>query len=377
MTDMGDDVLGKALAWVDEGRRVAVATVVDTWGSSPRPRGSQLAVRDDGLFVGSVSGGCVEGKVVEAARAAMQDRKTQLFEFGVSNEEAWDVGLACGGTVRILVQPVFKDCGALGRDVLVAIAKAHEEKRAIVLFTPLDGAPTRAWSYDRINAPSGLRDSKAHRAKPNDAEPNDAEPNDAISQELRAAAMRALASDDPQTIATPEGAVLVQAINPPQRLVIVGAVHIAETLARIAALLSYDVMLIDPREAFARAERWPGISVRIGWPDEVMSALSLDHRTAVVALTHDPKIDDPALHAALHSSAFYIGALGSRKTHAARLGRLAERGNAAGSLARIHGPVGLRIGARSPAEIAVSIIGQMTEVLRTAATVATAEQATE
>ncbi len=339
MTSRDDDVLESALDWIAEGRRVAVATVVDTWGSSPRPRGSQLVVRDDGLFLGSVSGGCVEGKVVEAALTAMGDRRHRLLEFGVSNEDAWEVGLACGGTVRIYVEPVSSGGatadGPLGREVLEAVRRARAEKRALVVLTPLDGGPVRAWS-----------------------------PGDPLETDLQDAAERALATDEASSVETGAGAVFVQAMNPPLKLVIVGAVHMAEPLARIASLLGYEVTLVDPRQAFARAERWPGLVVLTDWPDEVLGAMSLDHRTAIVALTHDPKIDDPALATALGSPAFYVGALGSTKTHASRLRRLEARGVPTGTLARIHGPVGLRIGARSPGEIAVSIAAQMTETLR-------------
>ncbi len=336
-----DDVLDRALGWLDEGRRVAVATVVETWGSSPRPRGSQLAVREDGLFHGSVSGGCVEGKVVEAAQTAMHDRAARVLEFGVSNDEAWEVGLACGGTVRIFVEPVAAEDvpgGPLGRGVLERVRAARREKRALVLLTPLDGQPVRAFL------------------------PGDPP----LEPALREAADRALASDDAATVQTASGPVFVQAFNPPLRLLVVGAVHIAEPLVRMASLLGYEVTVIDPRTAFARAERWPGVAIRAEWPDEALAATPIDHRTAIVALTHDPKIDDPALEAALRSPAFYVGALGSGKTHASRLRRLEARGFDAATLARIHGPIGLRIGARSPGEIAVSILAQMTEDLRRA-----------
>lgn len=332
------DVLDRALAWLDEGHRVAIATVVETWGSSPRPRGSQLVVRDDGLFFGSVSGGCVEGKVVEAAQAAMQERQSQLLEFGVSNAEAWEVGLACGGTVRIHVAPVASGelPGSIGRAPLEASRRARVEKRAIVMLTPLDGSTAATW------APG--------------------EPP--LEPALAEAAQRSLTTDDAQAVETAGGRVFVQAFNPPLRLVIVGAVHIAEPLARMGALLGYAVVMIDPREGFARPERWPGLTVATDWPDEVLATLAVDHRTAIVALTHDPKIDDPALESALRSDAFYIGALGSKKTHAARAQRLAEQGFTPAQIARIHGPIGLRIGARSPAEIAVSIVAQLTERLR-------------
>jgi xanthine dehydrogenase accessory factor len=343
-----EEPLDRALAWLDEGRKVALATVVETWGSSPRPRGSQLAIRDDGLFVGSVSGGCVEGKVVEAALSAMSDRAHRLLEFGVSNEEAWEVGLACGGTVHIYVEPVRStEAGPLDRDVLLALQEAREARKAIVLLTPLDGGTVRTWS------------------------PGDPE----LPAELRDAVRRALTTDDATRVDTATGPMFVQALNPPLKLVVIGAVHIALPLTKMAVLCGYEVTVIDPRESFARVERWPDagknepggprITVRAEWPDEVLASMNLDHRTAVVALTHDPKIDDLALEAALRSEAFYIGALGSGKNHAGRLKRLeASGGFSAGTLARVHGPVGLRIGARSPAEIAVSILGQMTESLR-------------
>lgn len=335
-----EDVLDRALTWIDDGRRVALATVVETWGSSPRPRGSQLVVRDDGLFFGSVSGGCVEGKVVEAAQAAMQDRQHQLLEFGVSNEEAWEVGLACGGTVRIYVAPVASGeaSGPIGRAQLQTAQQARRGKRALVLLTPLDGGAVRTW----------------HQGDP------------PLEPALADAAARALATDDAQAVDTASSTrTFVQAWNPPLRLVIVGAVHIADPLARMGALLGYEIILIDPREGFARPERWPGLTVRADWPDEVLATLGVDHRTAIVALTHDPKIDDPALVSSLRSEAFYIGALGSKKTHAARTARLVEHGFTPEQIARIHAPIGLRIGGRSPAEIAVSIVGQLTEQLRT------------
>ena len=156
----------------------------------------------------------------------------------------------------------------------------------------------------------------------------------------------------------------VQPFNPPLRLVLVGAVHIAQPLARMADMAGYAVTIVDPREAFAQAERFPGVEVTDEWPDEALERLVPDVRTAVVTLTHDPKLDDPALQAALRSPAFFIGSLGSKRTHASRLGRLERKGFDADSLARIHGPVGLPIGSRSPAEIAVAILAQITEVLR-------------
>jgi xanthine dehydrogenase accessory factor len=223
------------------------------------------------------------------------------------------------------------------RALLEAVVAAAKAKIPIVIMTTLRGGAARAWS------------------------PNDA----GIDGALRDAAERALASDDAFTVETADGPVFLKPINPPLRLVVVGAVHVAVPLSAIAATLGYEVTLIDPRAAFTRAERWsPGVSVRSEWPDEALASMKLDRRSALVALTHDPKIDDPALETALGSPAFYIGALGSKKTHAARVQRLAAAGFADVDLDRIHGPIGLAIGARSPAEIAVAIIAQMTDVLR-------------
>jgi len=341
------DELTAALTWLDRGHHVALATVVDTWGSSPRPRGSQLAVRDDGLFIGSVSGGCVEGRVVEAALACMRDGQPRTLEFGVSNNEAWEVGLACGGTIRIYVVPVAaapsSEHSPLSREVLEAVYAARAELRAIVWLTPLDGSAARTYVL---------------------GDP------DRLSPELQATAARALATDETQNVPTTAGTILVQPFNPALELIIVGAVHIAEPLARIAQILGFAVTIIDPRDAFAHTERWPGVQILADYPDEVLHTKRIAHRTAIVALTHDPKIDDPALEAALRSPAFYIGALGSQKTHASRLRRLHQRGFSQQDLTRIHGPIGLKIGARSPAEIAVAISAQITEVLHAAAGVA-------
>lgn len=174
-----------------------------------------------------------------------------------------------------------------------------------------------------------------------------------------------LAADKSRVVAAPDGAEwFLNAFNPPLRLIVVGAVHIAQPLARIAAIAGYDVTVVDPRTAFASADRFPGVTLRTDWPDEAMTELAPDARTAVVTLTHDPKLDDPALKAALASPCFYIGALGSRKTHGSRLERLRAAGFGDEGLARIHGPVGLSIGAKSPAEIAISIMAQITETLR-------------
>ncbi|MCH8113265.1 MAG: XdhC family protein [Proteobacteria bacterium] len=186
-----------------------------------------------------------------------------------------------------------------------------------------------------------------------------------LDERLAAALDDAVRADRSTTVETPDGDVFLHVFNPPQRLIIVGAVHIAQPLARMAVLAGYDVTVVDPRGAFASEDRFPGMTVLSDWPDDALNTLAPDARTAVVTLTHDPKLDDPALEVALSSDAFYVGSLGSKKTHAARLERLRRAGFGEDALARINGPVGLAIGAKSPAEIAVSIMAQITERLRT------------
>ena len=332
MTQKDEDPLLAAASWISGHQTVAMATVTRTWGSAPRPAGSQMAVREDGAFVGSVSGGCIEGAVIGEAQASLQDGKPRNLKFGVSNEDAWAVGLACGGTIEVNVIPVAK---APERAAIVALNKARDDKRAVVLANELQTGRTQLLYPD--DGKSGVLDEAARKA----------------------------ARHDESTSVEAEGSTwFLTVFNPPLDLAIIGAVHIAQPLARMAALADYAVRIIDPRTAFATAERFPGIELSHDWPDEALAAKPLTPRSAIVALTHDPKLDDPALTAALRSPCFYIGALGSKQTHARRLERLKAAGFTDAELARIHGPIGLRIGAKSVAEIAVSVLGEMTATLR-------------
>ncbi len=333
-TDHGapaDDVFDAAFAWRDAGGRAALATVVATWGSSPRPPGSHLAVSDKGEMAGSVSGGCIEGAVVTEALEILGGAQPKVLEFGVTNEQAWDVGLACGGTVRVLVRDLAP-AEALYR---VAI-EANRDGQSRALVTCLATAET-------------VDLTAAHDLPVDIAE--------AAQAALRADKSRAVEDAD-------GGAWFIEVIAPARRMVIVGAVHIAQALAPMAALAGFQVTVVDPRRAFASDARFPGLSVCNDWPDEALDALKPDSRTAIVTLTHDSKIDDPALERALASPAFYIGALGSTRTQSKRAGRLAELGFDAAAIDRIHGPVGLDIGAQSPAEIAVAILGQVVARMR-------------
>lgn len=319
-----DDIPETALAWHRAGRTAALATVVETWGSAPRQAGSQLAIAGDGEMAGSVSGGCVEGAVVTEALEAIADGQPRLLTYGVSDDSAFAVGLACGGTIRILVDPVAPT--GLPEPLLAALCDARAAPRAAVLATD-----TTTWTRRLLS------------------------PGEDSAADARLRSDRSGMEEDGRFLAVH---------NPPLRLIVVGAVHIAQPLLTIARACGHAPSLIDPRGAFGSAARFPGETILDDWPDEAMAALKPDARTAIVTLTHDPKLDDPAILAALQSPAYYLGCLGSRKTHAKRLDRLAAAGATPDQIARIHAPVGLDIGARSPAEIAVSIMAQIIQTLR-------------
>ncbi len=310
-----------ALEWHQSGRGAVLATVIETWGSAPRGVGSQLVVDRAGAMEGSVSGGCVEGAVITEALEASVDGRPRLLDFGVSDETAFAVGLACGGRIRILVDPVGP---SLAPDLLEELVAAQTARRPVALVADIE---------------TGARSLAAPQDHPE-----------------RFRFDRSGLEEDGQTF--------VAVSNPPLRLIVVGAVHIAQPLVVMARLAGYDPVIVDPRPVFGAAERFPGEVILDDWPDEALQALSPDARTAVVTLTHDPKLDDPAIVAALGSCAFYLGCLGSQRTHAKRIARLREAGLSETDLARIHAPVGLDIGGRQPAEIALSILAEMTRVLR-------------
>ncbi|WP_419739700.1 XdhC family protein [Ruegeria sp.] len=318
--DRFDSSPERALEWHRSGRGAALATVVETWGSAPRRVGSQLVIGGDGRIEGSVSGGCVEGAVIVEAIEAIDEGEARLLEFGVSDEDAFAVGLACGGTIRVLVEPV----GSVLPEPMLAELVAARARREPLAY--------------EVNTDSG------HRA---------------LRRNAYADRLRMDRSGFEE-----DGKTFVAVHNPPLRLIIVGAVHIAQALVPMARIAGYDPAIIDPREAFASDSRFPGETLLTDWPDEAVAKLGLDQRTAIVLLTHDPKLDDPALQAALDADVFYIGALGSTRTHAKRVERMTEAGFTQAQIARIHGPIGLDIGAAGPSEIAVAILAQMTAVLR-------------
>jgi xanthine dehydrogenase accessory factor len=303
------DVLRKSAAWVDEGRRVLLVTVVKTWGSSPRPEGALLAVREDGLVVGSVSGGCIEDDIVDRTRREGQRAtKCEVVTYGVSADEARRFGLPCGGTIQLVLEPLTRESGM--RALLREVETGHLVAR-------------------RLDVASGF--ATLHPAQPNDG-------------------------------LTFDGRMLRTIHGPRYRMLVIGASQLSKYLAQIAVGLGYDVTICDPREEYTETWDVPGVRLVRTMPDDTVQAMRPDERLAVVALTHDPKLDDLALMEALKSRAFYVGAIGSRANNEKRRERLREFDLDAAQITRLHGPIGLYIGSRTPPEIAISILAEITAI---------------
>ena len=303
------EVLRRCADWDDEGRRTLLVTVVKTWGSSPRPEGAMLAVREDGYVVGSVSGGCIEDDIVDRTRREGQRAtKCEVVTYGVSADEARRFGLPCGGTLQLVLEPLTRESGM--RALLREVETGHLVAR-------------------RVDLASGF--ATLHPAQANDG----------------------LVFD---------GKVLRTIHGPRYRMLVIGASQLSKYLAQIAVGLDYQVTICDPREEYTETWDVPGVTLVRTMPDDTVQAMNLDERCAVVALTHDPKLDDLALMEALKSPAFYIGALGSRANNGKRRERLREFDLTDDEIARLHGPIGLYIGSRTPPEIAISILAEVTAV---------------
>ena len=314
-------VLADVLAWYRAGHALTLVTVVQTWGSAPRPPGALLAVRDDGRVSGSVSGGCVEEDLIARTKAAFGALAASTVPsgaapalpseivYGVSKVEATRFGLPCGGTLRLVHEPL-RDAGWI------------------------EGILERTGKHQLVTR----------------------------SLEMASGAVTLSGAQRGQSLVY-DGTVLQTVFGPQWRLVLIGAGQLSQAVAQIAALLDFEVLVCDPREEYAAGLHMDGVQRVLGMPDDVVRALLPDPHTAIVALTHDPKLDDMALLEALKSEAFYVGALGSARTQAARKQRLAEHFDMTqAELARLHGPVGLRLGAKTPAEIAVSILAEIVQV---------------
>jgi xanthine dehydrogenase accessory factor len=309
MDSVDIEVLRSAQAWMAAGHQVTLATIVRTWGSAPRPVGALLVVRDDGLVSGSVSGGCVEDDLIEKVKVNKVARdKPAVVTYGVTNEEATRWGLPCGGTLELVLEPLNAQSGI--SELLETIGRQQLVSRRLDIETGKVTLTAGKWS-DMLEF---------------------------------------------------DGKVLSTVHGPRWRLILIGAAQMTRYLAEMARMLDYQVIVIDPREEYYNAWDMPGLDVNRGMPDDVIAALNLDGHSAVVALTHDPKLDDLALMEALKSAAFYVGAIGSKKNNDARRTRLKEFDLSDGEIARLHGPVGLYLGSKTPPEIALAIMAEMTAV---------------
>ncbi|MCI0399667.1 MAG: XdhC family protein [Chloroflexi bacterium] len=345
------DVIPDLDQWQIENVPVALATVVQTWGSAPRREGAKMALTPDGRITGSVSGGCVEGAVFEAGVETLETGRPQLLHFGVADETAWDVGLACGGTIEVFVEPLDRAVYDFVRSLL---AEERPAATATVIRGPA-GLLGKKLVVQRSGRPfgeiavgvDGVAAAAAHTAL-------------AVGRSQR------LALDLPDRAAEPVE-LFIEVLLPSPTLIMVGGVHIAVALATLAKTLGYQTIVVDPRRAFGSEARFPHVDQLIqAWPDEAFRQVELNAATAVTMLTHDPKIDDPALKIVLPSQAFYVGALGSKKTHNRRRERLLAAGVAEEQVNRIHAPIGLEIGAQTPEEIALAIMAEITAARRKA-----------
>ncbi|MBC8506613.1 MAG: XdhC family protein [Anaerolineales bacterium] len=334
------DVIDLITNWTAQGKAVALATVIQTWGSSPRGVGASMALTSDGGIAGSVSGGCVEGAVLEAGIELLKNKQPRLLHFGVADETAWEVGLSCGGTIDVFVrhldvekfQTLEKEINAGKSVASVMIIKGPELLLGQEMIVLEGGGTIGTLGVDL--------DARAlHYAQ------------------------SALTDGRPRRIDTEESVELfINVVKPSPTLIVVGGAHIAIPLTSLAKTLGYRTIVVDPRKMFGSNERFPHVDQLIqAWPDKAFEKIALTSSTAVAMLTHDPKIDDPALIATLNSPAFYVGALGSRKTHAKRLQRMREIGVSEEQLDRLHAPIGLNLGGRSPEEIALAVMAEIVQ----------------
>jgi xanthine dehydrogenase accessory factor len=309
MDSVDIEVLRSAEQWRKSGRRVALGTIVKTWGSAPRPVGAMVAVRDDGQVTGSVSGGCVEDDLIDKVKSKLASwQKPELFTYGVTNEEATRWGLPCGGTLQLVMEPLGEHSGI--SELLEKVTRQHLVRR-------------------RLDMESGRATLEPGRW---------------------------------QDVLEFDGRVLSAVHGPRWRLVLIGAGQLTRYLAEMARMLDYQVIVVEPREEYAGGWDLGAVPLDRGMPDDVVRELQLDGHSALVALTHDPKLDDLALMEGLKSAAFYVGAIGSKKNNDARRARLREFDVSADEIARLRGPVGLYIGSKTPPEIAVAILAEMTAV---------------
>lgn len=337
------DILSDVERWRAQGKRIAIATVVQTWGSAPRRAGSKLGLASDGQFSGSVSGGCVENAVIESGLEVLKTNRPQLLHFGVADETARDVGLACGGSIDIFVQPLDE----IFYNELRSVIEAEQQAVLATIIRGSDEVLGRALLH--------REDEESAGDMPDTMRPKVLELTGETfsTRESR----RAMLDDETE--------LFFEFIAPSPTLIAVGGVHITVALVALAKTLGYQTVVIDPRRAWGSAERFPNADRLIqAWPDKAFEQVKITRSTAVAMLTHDPKLDDPAVKIALNSPAFYVGALGSKATNAKRRARLLDNGISEEQYARLHAPIGMDIGAGTPEEIALAIMSEVVAAYR-------------
>jgi xanthine dehydrogenase accessory factor len=335
--------------WTAAGVEAGRAVVVRTFGSAPRPEGAVLIRADDGRIAGSVSGGCVEGAAAGEIERARADGHSRVIRYGISDEEAWDVGLACGGTIDVLVEP---------RVPAVAVRGARDRAVAVATVLPPDAPPAEFGRHEPGDGAAPTDPVVIHPDGSLDGSLGSAE----ADRLLAAAGRDALLRGTSRTIAVGDRQVFVEAFPVRPRLVVVGAVEVARSLVAFARELGYETIVVDGRASFATPERFPPDRVDrliVGWPDEVADEIGLGPDDAVAVLTHDVKFDEPAIVDALRRGCRYVGAVGSKKTQGDRRERLRQAGVGDEDLQRLRGPVGLDLGGRNPAETALAIIAEV------------------
>ena len=333
------DILSDLENWdAGNNKSIALATVIQTWGSSPRRAGAKMAITPDGKISGSVSGGCVEGAVFDGGVDVLKSDRPQLLHFGVADETAWEVGLACGGSIDIFVQRLDPEFYESLRSVLV-------REQSAVSVTVIRG------SNELMGRQILLRDEASEFGTIS---------NELDPLTLNLAQETLVGGESRRSMLNEDVEVFAEVILPPPTLIAVGGVHITIALMALAKTLGYRTVVVDPRSAFGNETRFPNVDQLIPlWPDEAFQQIPITRSTAIAMLTHDPKLDDPAVRISLSSPAFYVGALGSRITQSKRRQRLLADGLTEQEINRLHGPIGLEIGAETPEEIAMSIMAEI------------------
>ncbi|MGD0019328.1 MAG: XdhC/CoxI family protein [Candidatus Limnocylindrales bacterium] len=341
-------------AWRAEGAQIGRAVVVRTFFSVPRPEGAVMLVTADGRIAGSVSGGCVEGAAVEEIERARATGRSRVVRYGISDEQAWDVGLACGGTIDVLVEPAVSEAaeaaaravagtGATGGRAVITPLPADSPGPEIGPHPPGEGEPPAAilvaWEDGHLDGSLG---------------------DPSLDAELVRLTLESLASGTSRTVELAGRSLFIEAFPTRARLIVVGAGQVAIPLVAIARTLGYETIVIDGRPAFATRERFPDVDrLIVGWPDEVADAIGLGPSDAVAVLSHDAKFDEPAIATAFARRCRYVGAIGSRKRLADRRERLVAAGVRREDLERLRSPIGLDLGGRAPAETALSIMAEI------------------